>query len=1232
MRSSFSFFRKNQNNSSSSSLENDSKSDDDDDDDEDDNHRINVERYKARTIQNDNTNMLECPSDYDDSCSQSDDSNNNNDDDDDEKENDLFTSSTNTQSPFLTRQVTLYEEDWPRRHSLDENNFRKSIYRGENSLLETEHDKGLFLDSNQHRLFPPERNKLVGNLNTKHQPRNTHKSLSSDFKASTQQLHSLSELDSMQTTTSSSSRTKSSNSMISPLRTSRANDDQRRPISKIPVRTNSSSQSRSRSPAATTNRSENLFIKIESFHFDSSHVRHVQSAAAPSKIPVPVPAATSSKGAFRFFTANDRASSSSSSSLQMPSIKEAKQQPPSQTNKKASPFTPIAQPKTVSLPKKISSSAGHTPAINQRPIQLPSSDDDDSETNHLPEADLKLKLKEQKRHGKQTGELLNKLHENYEELLEKYAQAENTIDQLRFQPKMLGDNTPPINSAEGTVHFIQQPKVQMADLQSNGIYHSINSTPFSSIRQVHSITSATTTTTTRSVEKSTSPSGTVESVFFDESPQQKIIVQELTTPETVRLDLLIQTKTLAEKMKSFITLMDANQLSLAEQKQVYENIKEDYEKLLKAYDTSKHSNDLADIDFDADLNNELETMKQLLKEIVKRITDNLLGKSNSGSENGHLTREGSQLSQSSHRSSICNHGDLMDQYQKIMNAVNADTVEQNPALKSLNTGLETGSRQLRKSYSHDSTRSDIANRDPPTTKNKQPYVYVSGNSDDDQQQISDSTPVPLSKGMESASFSVDHIPFTSTKQYQQVDEDQAHIHGVPTTTTITKKKKYPTKQTFQEYDNLENVAQSKRNNRTQQKKLTHIYQNDKELTTSSVSIPRTGTRCSASSMRTRNSDYDSGIGTNNTTKLSRDSKLNTSTMDESHYQSLDEEQRRYSDEEQESISNLSSSRSSGSGAASPGSPYSKYTKKFDRPSSSKQLDDNRRRKPSGHSDAYPSDLEAHLTGSFDTYPQSASSKKRSYYNLSPQRSTTQRSHSKATSHRSLSNDSIDLDSYKTRPYRPQTAPQISSKLESNRKMSRKYQSGFIQQNSLSSRNRETMYKSSFYVDQAHTHRNSQEKLNQNARQYNKQTQPANKLYLDPQTGVIYRYAEEKTKPSTVTYYRPASQTKSTQNLYKCDECGSVTSYFHRHHIDSNLRRVTSDIDDPGYESGNRKLKRYRKFIDDLASSDSDSEDKLTCTDLNGLNEAFERARKVQERSQNLSKHISRQLKLVLSTI
>jgi hypothetical protein len=52
-------------------------------------------------------------------------------------------------------------------------------------------------------------------------------------------------------------------------------------------------------------------------------------------------------------------------------------------------------------------------------------------------------------------------------------------------------------------------------------------------------------------------------------------------------------------MKSFITLMNANQLSLAEQKQVYETIKDDYEKLLKVFDRTKRGSDFSDIDFDA---------------------------------------------------------------------------------------------------------------------------------------------------------------------------------------------------------------------------------------------------------------------------------------------------------------------------------------------------------------------------------------------------------------------------------------------------------------------------------------------------------------------------------------------------------------------------------------------------------------------------------------------------------
>ena len=43
-------------------------------------------------------------------------------------------------------------------------------------------------------------------------------------------------------------------------------------------------------------------------------------------------------------------------------------------------------------------------------------------------------------------------------------------------------------------------------------------------------------------------SGTIESVFFDEATAQQITIHELSTPETVKLDLLLQTKTLSDKV------------------------------------------------------------------------------------------------------------------------------------------------------------------------------------------------------------------------------------------------------------------------------------------------------------------------------------------------------------------------------------------------------------------------------------------------------------------------------------------------------------------------------------------------------------------------------------------------------------------------------------------------------------------------------------------------------------
>jgi len=87
--------------------------------------------------------MLERPSDHDDSCSQTDDTDN------DEKENDIFISSNIPESYFLTRQSTLYDNDWRKKSSIDENKFKTSINIDDTSVLDIERNDTLFLDYNQ---------------------------------------------------------------------------------------------------------------------------------------------------------------------------------------------------------------------------------------------------------------------------------------------------------------------------------------------------------------------------------------------------------------------------------------------------------------------------------------------------------------------------------------------------------------------------------------------------------------------------------------------------------------------------------------------------------------------------------------------------------------------------------------------------------------------------------------------------------------------------------------------------------------------------------------------------------------------------------------------------------------------------------------------------------------------------------------------------------------------------
>ena len=171
-------------------------------------------------------------------------------------------------------------------------------------------------------------------------------------------------------------------------------------------------------------------------------------------------------------------------------------QPLNLSEKQISPFAPIDR-------QVGPSAAGQTPLITSSSAntQPSKSDDEESDVSDLKEADLKLQLKQQKRHGKHTGQLLDQLHENYHQLLQKYAQAENTIDQLRFQPKIMGENTPTASQAtqvfsrrivfkcfnevffflQGTIHFVQQTAMNIGTVRSSGIYPSTTVTPMSSI-------------------------------------------------------------------------------------------------------------------------------------------------------------------------------------------------------------------------------------------------------------------------------------------------------------------------------------------------------------------------------------------------------------------------------------------------------------------------------------------------------------------------------------------------------------------------------------------------------------------------------------------------------------------------------------------------------------------------------------------------------------------------------
>ncbi|CAF3870871.1 unnamed protein product [Rotaria magnacalcarata] len=836
----------------------------------------------------------------------------------------------------------------------------------------------------------------------------------------------------------------------------------------------------------------------------------------------------------------------SQSRLRSPNRTTNKRQVPSMSSTGAFHFVTPCEHQEEKRSKKVPKSNSHSSPIKDDRKRITSSDDEESETDHLNPNVLKLKLKEEKRIGKKTGELLNQLHENYEELLEKYAQAENTIDQLRFQPKPFSDTTPRSTTSEHHVHIIQQPIVNMTNLRASGVYHSINDSPFSTIRPLAS-------STTTPVKKSISPAYS----------------EEVITPETYTVNLLVQTRTLGNKMKSFLTLMTTDQLSLAEQKQVYENIKQDYEKLVRTLDKQKYGNNYRNIGLDGDINTELDSMKHLLKEIVERITNNLLGKSGENSpteQRTRLTLDGSNSSPLSARSSLCNHNDLMDQYRKLLNAVNTESTDRIDQRTVRTNELENDPKQMKANISiHDSSRSSLYDHQTPTKSKQKPYVYVSGGSDEEQQLSHSITPIPMVKNIESTSYEPDYIAPSSVKRHEYRIEEEAHRNGQ----SPAAKKRTPINR--QDYENFEKTTRSKRKTRPEQKaKIMNDRQYNKQ---SSPVILSDAARYLNSSMKTRVNDYDSGIGTTNLTKLSHDSKLYTSTMNESHFHSFDEEQE-----------SISSSNSSNSDFAGSRSPY-----RFDNSLSN-------RRKTQGRYDPHSSCMEARVAGSFDSHTPTSSISKRAHrsdHTWKPQRMSSHHRARLLPLHRSTSSGRHEIESSKMKYSHSFASPKRSTQ-----------HSSYYQQ-TVPSSSPQKIYRSSLYINRPNTYGLVQE------------------------NNIIFSRHESKKKASPTRVY---CELPSQEKLHHCAECGTMTNYHHRHHFNSTVRRVTSHVDDLGYDSGYGERNKWDPYNDNVSSSDTDSDLTQNNPEASQLDEVYNRAEKVLYSAQNLSRHINRQLKLTLATI
>ncbi|XP_023932364.1 uncharacterized protein LOC106172953 isoform X2 [Lingula anatina] len=241
---------------------------------------------------------------------------------------------------------------------------------------------------------------------------------------------------------------------------------------------------------------------------------------------------------------------------------------------------------------------------------------------------LTARLKEEKTQRKHTDELVHQLQNDYDKLLEKYALAEVTIDQLRLGAKIHLHSDPPeaSRSYQGVVPAPQRLQVFDIPKTSRATMGVIGTGPQKAQLSVGQSPGDATMQSPKQHDSSNDTSG------LDGNSS----LTATTSGESWKLALTFQAKGLEDKLNSFEMLLNEHQLEPAEQELVYNKIRSEFDKLQQDYRAAKENHEqmrrqgtLAsggtnmDFDEDKEMEGELFKLGMKLEAIGERVEEDL---------------------------------------------------------------------------------------------------------------------------------------------------------------------------------------------------------------------------------------------------------------------------------------------------------------------------------------------------------------------------------------------------------------------------------------------------------------------------------------------------------------------------------------------------------------------------------------------------------------------------------